>query len=196
MLFRSVSKMTGNAAAETVLIRASGDPAVLADAARAVVTSTPGLMVKDIGQATHLIGSSLTAVDLSDLTRIELTFALILAIAATGLMLVLGFHDRRRDFAVLTAIGTKPRQLSAFLTAEAAIVVAGGVILGLISGTVTAWMLVKLLTGVFDPAPEALTVPWAYLLLVLALLVMSVAAALWQSRTKLMQGAVEALREL
>ena len=191
-----VSKMTGNAAAETVLIRASGDPAVLADAARAVVTSTPGLMVKDIGQATHLIGSSLTAVDLSDLTRIELTFALILAIAATGLMLVLGFHDRRRDFAVLTAIGAKPRQLSAFLTAEAAIVVAGGVILGLISGTVTAWMLVKLLTGVFDPAPEALTVPWAYLLLVLALLVMSVAAALWQSRTKLMQGAVEALREL
>ena len=38
--------------------------------------------------------------------------------------------------------------------------------------------------------------PWAYLLLVLALLVLSVAVALWQSRTKLMQGAVEALREL
>ena len=191
-----ISKVTGNPAQEYVLMRAKGDPATLASAARTTLTGTQGLTVKDISQATHLIGSSLTAVDLSSLTGIELTFALILAAAASGLMLVLGFNDRRRDFAVLTAIGAKPRQLSAFMTAEAAIVVAGGVILGLISGTVTAWMLVKLLTGVFDPAPEALTVPWAYLLLVLVLLVLSVAAALWQSRTKLMQGAVEALREL
>jgi putative ABC transport system permease protein len=39
-------------------------------------------------------------------------------------------------------------------------------------------MLVKLLTGVFDPPPEALSVPWLYLGLVLSLMVASVIAAI------------------
>lgn len=38
-------------------------------------------------------------------------------------------------------------------------------------------MLVKLLTGVFDPAPEALSIPWGYLGIVLLLMVAAVAIA-------------------
>jgi putative ABC transport system permease protein len=30
-------------------------------------------------------------------------------------------------------------------------------------GTVVAYLLVKTLTGIFDPAPAAATVPWGYL---------------------------------
>ena len=38
-----------------------------------------------------------------------------------------------------------------------------GAILGALAGWVLSQMLVKVLTGVFDPPPEYLAVPWAYL---------------------------------
>ena len=60
----------------------------------------------------------------------------------------------------------------------------GGVVFGLLSGIVTAWMLVKLLTGVFDPSPETLSVPWVYLGTVLCLAAGSVAAAVLLARPR------------
>ncbi|MGO4562696.1 ABC transporter permease [Rhizobiales bacterium 3FA27D7] len=177
-----VASMTGTDAAEYVLMRAKGDPAVLALQAKAALTAVPSLKVTDIGQATHLIGSSLTAVDLGGLTTIELAFSVVMAAAAAGLMLALGFIERRRTFAVLGAIGAKPRQLAAFLWGEGTLVIVGGFVFGLLSGVVTAWMLVKLLTGVFDPPPEALSIPWAYLGVVLCLVAVSVIAAIMFSK--------------
>jgi putative ABC transport system permease protein len=105
-----------------------------------------------------------------------------MAAAAAGLMLALGFAERRRPFAILGAIGAKPAQLAAFLWSEGLVIIVGGLVFGLISGTLTAWMLVKLLTGVFDPPPEALSVPWLYLVIVLGLVVASVAAAVRSAR--------------
>jgi putative ABC transport system permease protein len=191
-----IAKMTGNDTAEYVLMRASGEPAVLADQARKALAGDPALQVKDVGTVSHIIGSSLTAVDLSSLTRIELMFAVILAAAAAGLVLALGFNDRRRDFAILSAIGAKPAQLGAFLWAEGALVAATGIVFGVASGTVTAWMLVKLLTGVFDPPPEALSVPWVYLGIVLVLLLSSVVGAVLYTGTHSRKDAVETLRDL
>lgn len=190
-----IAKMTGDTAAEYVLMRSDGDPAGLAKAVRKAIGDDPALQVKDVGTASHIIGSSLTAVDLSGLTRIELIFAVILAAAAAGLVLALGFNDRRRDFAILTAIGAKLAQLGAFLWAEGALVAVSGIVFGLVSGSVTAWMLVKLLTGVFDPPPEALTVPWAYLGIVLSLLVASVMVAVFNAGRRSRETVVEAIRD-
>jgi putative ABC transport system permease protein len=39
----------------------------------------------------------------------------------------------------------------------------GGAIIGLPAGALIAFILVKLLTGVFVPPPEALSFPWPYL---------------------------------
>ncbi|WP_193178514.1 FtsX-like permease family protein [Oricola nitratireducens] len=191
-----IAKMTGNDTAEYVLMRASGEPAVLADQARKALAGNPALQVKDVGTVSHIIGSSLTAVDLSSLTRIELLFAVILASAAAGLVLALGFNDRSRDFAILSAIGAKPAQLGAFLWAEGALVATTGIVFGVISGAVTAWMLVKLLTGVFDPPPEALAIPWIYLGIVLVLLLGSVVAAVFYTSAHSRKDAVETLRDL
>jgi len=171
-----VARMTGSDAAEYVLMRARGDSAELARQASSVLDD-PTLKITDIGQAAHLIGSSLTAIDLDGLTRIELGFSVLMAAAAAGLMLALGFAERRRPFAILGAIGARPAQLAAFLWGEGLVIIVGGLVFGLITGTLTAWMLVKLLTGVFDPPPEALSVPWLYLAIVLGLVVASVAAA-------------------
>jgi putative ABC transport system permease protein len=191
-----VAKMTVNSASEYVLLHASVDPGVLAARVRDALSGEPSLQVKDLGSITHIIGSSLTAVDLSSLTRIELAFAVIMAAAAAGLMLALGFNDRKRNFAILAAIGARPHQLGAFLWSEGALVVWGGIALGLFSGGVTAWMLVKLLTGVFDPPPERLAVPWLYVCGVLALVAVSVLAAVRYTRARSRRDAVEVLRDL
>lgn len=191
-----ISKMTANSAAEYVLIRANTNPSMLAETAKKALADQPALQIKDITTASQIIGSSLTAVDLSGLTRIELGFAILMAAASAGLILELGFNDRRRDFAILTAIGAKPKQLGIFLFAEGMIVLLCGTVLGATSGTITAWMLVKLLTGVFDPPPQMLTIPWTYLLAVLLFVMLSLTAAVIYSFVRFQRGAVEALRDL
>ncbi|BCG77379.1 ABC transporter permease [Mesorhizobium sp. 113-3-3] len=190
-----VARMTGSDASEYVLMRARADPAALGRHAASVLTSDPSMKVADIGQAAHLIGSSLTAVDLGGLTTIELGFAVVMAAAAAGLMLALGFFERRRPFAILAAIGAKPPQLAAFLWSEGLLILIGGMTFGLLSGLLTAWMLVKLLTGVFDPPPEALSIPWLYLAVMLGLVAASVAVAVWSARPSAGQAA-EQLRDL
>ena len=107
--------------------------------------------------------SGLTAIDLAGLTRLELAFALILAAAASGLVLALGLAERRRTFAIASALGARRRQLGAFVWSEAAFVAVCGTVLGSLAGWGIAQVIVKkILTGVFDPPPTHLSVPWAY----------------------------------
>jgi putative ABC transport system permease protein len=57
-------------------------------------------------------------------------------------------------------------------------------------------MLVKVLTGVFDPPPEALAVPWGYLLAVAALTCGAVLLAGAGTLRVLRRPAIEQLRDL
>ena len=59
-------------------------------------------------------------------------------------------------------MGANRRQLGAFLWSGALMVYVIGMISGLAIGSLLAWVLVKLMTHVFDPPPEALTVPSGY----------------------------------
>jgi putative ABC transport system permease protein len=123
----------------------------------------PTATVTDIATVRKSVGSSLTSVDLAGLTRVELTFALLLAAAAGGLVLALGLTERRRSFAIATALGAKSRHLRGMIHSEAVVLA----VLGLAAGGVIGWllseMLVKVLTGVFDPPPSVIAVPWVYL---------------------------------
>lgn len=180
---RYTAEKTGSTASEYVLMRATGDPASLAAQAQSLLATDPSMKITDVSQAAHLIGSSLSAVDLAGLTRIELAFAAMMAAAAGGLMLALGLIERRRNFAILSAIGATRSQLSAFVWSEGLLVIVGGIVFGLLSGLATAWMLVKLLKGVFDPPPEALSIPWGYLGIVVLLMVGSVVVAVLAARS-------------
>lgn len=191
-----IAKATGSSAAEIVLMRTSGNPAGVAAAAEGLVSSLPGAKVRDISTAQHLIGSSLTAVDLAGLTRIELVFAVIMVAGAAGLILALGLADRRRSFAVLSALGAKPHQLSAFLWSEGLLIFSIGGATGLMGGLGMAWMLVKLLTGVFDPPPDRLSTPWLYVLALVCAAFISIAAAVIGAQRETRVPAVQRLREL
>jgi putative ABC transport system permease protein len=165
-----VGSATHDTSPSTYLIDTAGSsPAAVAAAVRQVVGVGP--KVSDISSTRRIVGSSLTAVDLGGLTRVELGFAFAFMIAATSLVLALGFAERRRTYALAAALGARPRQLGAFLWSEAGFVLLAGIVCGAVAGWALSEMLVAVLTGVFDPAPAALAVPWVYLgsLLVLSL---------------------------
>ncbi len=172
-----VAKMTGSDAVGAFLIDTGGaSPPAVAKRVRGLVGAQA--QVTDLTTSRRIVGSSLTAVDLAGLTRVELGFALVLAAASTGLVLALGIAERRRTFAIASALGAKARQLGGFFWAEALLMTIGGLAAGAVGGWVLSHMLVKVLTGVFDPPPAALAVPWSYLATVggVAIAAVSVAA--------------------
>lgn len=178
-----VAEQTGFPDSETVLMRASGPVGQLARDAGAVAAGAPGVKVSTINQAVETIGSSLTAVDLSGLTKLELGFALVTVVASSGLVFALGLADRQRSFAILRALGASPKHVGAFVWSEAGLILAGGAVFGMSAGWLVAYVLVRLLNGVFDPPPEALTIPTGYLLAVLIAAVIAIlAAAMWMTR--------------
>lgn len=156
----------------------------------------PSATVTDLATTRQVVGSSLTAVDLAGLTRVELAFALLLAAASGGLVLALGLAERRRAFAIATALGGSVRQLRAFVLAEATVLAAGGLVAGAAIGALLSQVLIKVLTGVFDPPPSAPAVPWPYLIAVAAITgtaLATVSAAVARSASR---PAISVLREL
>ena len=157
-----LATQTGAATPNVYLIDTGGrDTAAVAARVRAVVGA--GATVTDIASVRAQVGSSLTAVDLSGLTRIELSFALVLAIGAGALVLGLGLADRRRSYALMVALGARSRHLRALVFSETSVLTAAGILAGGVTGSVLSLMLVKVLRGVFDPPPDTVAVPWLYL---------------------------------
>ncbi|WP_067571739.1 ABC transporter permease [Nocardia acidivorans] len=190
-----VAQQTGSDAIGTFLLDTHGvSTTAVAEHLRAQlgVSAT----VTDIATVRGTVGSSLTSIDLTGLTRVELSFAALLAVCAGGLVLALGLAERRRTFAVLTALGATPRQLRDVVFSEAAALTAGGLIAGAATGSVLSLMLVKILTGVFDPPPSSIAVPWAYLLTVLVLTVTALAVVSALTARAAQRPAIAILREL
>jgi len=177
-----IAAQTGSAAAEIVLVKAGEDPARLAVALAAALGPDSALKITDLAHAARLIGSSLTAVDLRALTSIELAFAIVLAAAATGLVLSLGFTERRRAMTILSALGARSAEVGAFLWGEALLLLLGGALFGAVMGWAVAELLVALLTGVFDPPPDALSIPWSYLAILACTCLLATIAAVSAAR--------------
>jgi FtsX-like permease family len=190
-----VARATGSDAVGTFLVQTDGSGArAVAGRVRRLVS--PDAKVTDIQDSRRVVGSNLTAVELSGLTRVELAFALVLAAAASGLALGLGFRERRRTYAIAVALGARRRQLGGFVWGESAFVTAGGLGLGAVVAAGISLMLVKVLTGVFDPPPAAPAVPWAYLAAVVALTLAAAGAAGAVTLRALRRPAIEELRDL
>ncbi len=191
-----IGRVTGNPNAEVVLLRVKGDIKRVAAQARTIARALPGATVSDINSAQRTISSSLTAVDLRGLSWLELSFGVILLAAVTGLTLALGIAERRRTFIILWALGAKVSQLGAFFWSEAALIFSLGALFGCVLGFGLAAMLVKLLTGVFDPPPESLIVPGLYLAVLFMAAAVSTVVAVLSAQAALRHPSVAQLRDL
>jgi putative ABC transport system permease protein len=158
-----LAAQTGIAAREVALLQTTGTAAGVAARARTLTADLAGVQVTDLAAVRARVASSLTAVNVAGLARLELGFAVLLLATATGLVLALGLAERRKQFTVLSALGATGRQLGSFLNAEAGIVAGLGSLLGAVIGVAVSGALVKILQGVFDPPPDVLVLPWIYL---------------------------------
>ncbi|GGZ41150.1 ABC transporter permease [Streptomyces bluensis] len=190
-----VAKATGSNAVGAFLVDTGGSnqKAVAAQLRGRLGTSAT---VTDLTQTRGAVGTSLTSVDLAGLTRIELAFAVLLAAGAGGLVLALGLAERRRTFAITTVLGATRRHLRGMVLTEAIVLAAGGLAGGALIGWALSEMLVKVLTGVFDPPPAALAVPGGYLTLTAVAAVAAVLAAALNGVRRARRPAVEELRDL
>lgn len=190
-----IAEKTGSSAVGTFLLdTASHDSTAVAERVQKLV-GTSG-QVHDIASKRRKIGSSLTSVELGGLTKVELGFALVLAAAASGLVLWLGLTERKRTFAIAAAIGAKPRQVAGFIWSEAFFVTMGGLLAGAIAGWAMTEMIVKVLKGVFDPPPSSLAVPFGYLATVAAIVIGAVLIATGAITAATRKPTIELLRDL
>jgi putative ABC transport system permease protein len=140
----------------------SSDPSGTALAV-ARATHGDGAIVKNIQQQAQQISSSITTVDLRGISRIEEAFTIVLAAAAMALFVTLTLVERRHEFATMAAVGASLRSIGAFVWSEAGLVLVAGLLLAVGLGVLLALMLVAMLQHVFDPPPDHLAIPWAFL---------------------------------
>jgi len=162
--------------------------------ARGVVGSTA--TVTDVEEGRRIAASSLTAVDLAGLTRVELGFALVLVAGGCGLLVALDLAERRRGFATARALGGRKRQVAAFIRSEVGFVVVVGALWAVVVGGVVGEMLVKVLTGVFDPPPAHLALPGAYLAVLGAVALVAGVVASETAVSGTRRSVVETMRDL
>jgi putative ABC transport system permease protein len=190
-----VARQTRDPSVDTYLLDARGSPKALAQKVRATLGPTAA-HVTDVETSRRVVGSSLTAVDLSGLARLELVFACLLAVATAAVAFGLELAAKRRSYAILWAVGARSKQIGGFIGAEAIGITIDGVIVGLVVGAIQSTTLVKVLTGVFDPPPSHLIVPSASIGVVVIAVVVATATASLIARVVLSRPSVGALRDL
>ncbi|MBV9196022.1 MAG: FtsX-like permease family protein, partial [Solirubrobacterales bacterium] len=151
-----------HAGGPNVVFARSSDPGPTA-ARASQATATDGTIVKNITEQAQQTVSSITTVDLRGISHIEEAFTIALAAAAMALFVALAMIERQHEFATMAAVGATLRSIGAFVWSEAALVLGASLVLAAGLGLLLALMLVAMLQHVFDPPPDALAVPWAYL---------------------------------
>jgi putative ABC transport system permease protein len=157
-----LQRVTNDPGPNVIFVKANGDPATVSRRV-AQATQADGTIVMNIRQQTVETVSSITTVDLTGISRIEEAFAVVLAAAAMALFVSVGLSERRHELATMAAIGASLREVTRFLWSEAALVLAAGLALAAVLGWLLSEMLVAMLQHVFDPPPDHLAVPWAFL---------------------------------
>jgi putative ABC transport system permease protein len=170
------------------------DTTALTNRVRALVGTSA--KVTDVADTRGAVGSSLTSVNLTGLTRIELGFGLCLTAATGALVPALRVVERRRTFAIANALGATRNQRRSFVLSEAFVPLVCGLAGGAVMGGVLSQVLVKALTGVFDPPPASLTVPSSYLVATATATITSIGAVSLATARSMSRSPAASLREL
>jgi putative ABC transport system permease protein len=160
----SYRTIAATAAPETYLLATDGTDATNSRVA-AALTSGPGkttpLLVETTATTVNKEQSTLAALNLSGLSRLETVYAVLMsslgiAIFVFGLLL-----QRRKEHITMRALGIRMRQLQGLIIGEAGLVAALSLVIGGLVGAAMASMSVQILKPIFTIPPSALHVPAA-----------------------------------
>ena len=121
---------------------------------------------------------SLTALNLDGLKTIEAVGAALIAAIGVAVLGAFMVFERRREFALLEAIGAERSQIITAPAQEGAIAVLGSIVIGVPLGLGLGMVVVRILGLFFTLPPPLLTVPLGSLALFVALMVATSALAL------------------
>jgi putative ABC transport system permease protein len=97
--------------------------------------------------------SSLTALNVHGLLRLDSLYTLLMSAAAIAIFVFGLMLQRRREYVTLRALGMQSRELRALVLGEAALVAVCGLAAGIVVGTGTAFLLVHVLRPLFILRP-------------------------------------------
>jgi putative ABC transport system permease protein len=100
--------------------------------------------------------SSLTALNVNGLLRLDSLYTLLMTAAAVAIFVSGLTLQRRREYVILRAQGARTGELRRLILAESALVAMGGLATGIVVGTGMAYMFVQILRPLFvlDPSLE------------------------------------------
>jgi putative ABC transport system permease protein len=159
-------ELTGIEAVDFFLARAEDpDPDGL-DLAVASLEAGPGaeqpIHVETTATALDKDQSSLTAVNVNGLVRLNVVYVLLMSATAIAIFVFGLLLQRRGEYVALRAQGLRSRELRALVLIEASVVTACGVGAGFVVGALTASLSIGILRGLFVLDPR-MTVPVGWL---------------------------------
>lgn len=172
---------TGRTAASFFLLATApaGDAATASVAAR--LRALPGagqLLIQTTAEAFNQDQSSLAALDLRGLGKIELTFTALMSAAAAGIFVTATILARRKEYVTLRALGLSATDLRRLLAGEAALLAAIGLAVGVLVGAAMATLFVQILAPLFVIPPALPALAGTGLLAIAALVVAGTAGAI------------------
>jgi putative ABC transport system permease protein len=123
----------------TIEVAASGSPEAVTGIMRELAQATPGGDVRPVRQ---IMEGEARVLGKTRATLLAAAALIILTAALCVLSTLMGWvFDRRRDFAIMKALGASGRLLSGFFAAEAAVLGATGAVIGFLIGIgIAAWI--------------------------------------------------------
>jgi putative ABC transport system permease protein len=171
-------------------------PATVAAALRARPDLHKKFAVTTLAQQTGSGPRSLTALNLSSLRRIEAVGAALIAAIGVAVLGAFMVFERRREFAVLEAVGADRSQVMTGPAQEGAVAVLGSLVIGLPLGLVLGILAVRVLGLFFTLPPPVVSLPAIPLAGFVLLMILASAVALGTSLLAVRRlGASSTLRE-
>ena len=149
-----------------------------------------------LAQEGHIGPRSLTALNLGGLKRIEAIGAALIAAIGVAVLGAFVVFERRREFAVLEALGADRSQIVTGPAQEGLVAVLGSLVIGLPLGLALGVLVVRVLGLFFTLPPPVLSIPVGSLLMFVASMVVASAVALAAALLAVTRvGTTAALRE-
>ena len=191
--------VTHAVAPDFYLLRTDGSDSTNA-AVAAALAAGPGksqqMTIDTTAKAFNLDQSSLAALNLNGLGRLEGAYMVLMSALGIGIFVFGLLLQRRKEHITLRALGMRMRQLQTLVLGEAGAVTVLSLLIGTAVGVAMALMFVQILTPLFTVPPQGLAIPFASLsLLATMVLAATVLASLVAGIMLRRSALVELLRE-